>query len=232
VALRLARRAGATGRVLATDLHTRFMAGHGQLNLDVHRRDITTDAIEPGSLDLAHTRNPTVMGAHFTAYDTRAGQASNCTMSGLPADHSVGRGSGPASATPDGGATLPQAHRTETEMTIQSPHPPVPLSGLRLTEFVLAHAAEIGDKPAIIDGATGRTLSYRELTASVGRCATALAHRGVTRGDVLALAGPNSPGYAVVFHAAAVAGAAVSTINPLAPPGRWPASFSIPAPAG
>ncbi len=102
-------------------------------------------------------------------------------------------------------------------MTIHSPHRPVPLSGLRLTEFVLANAAELGDKPAIIDGTTGRAISYRELKASVARCAAALTRRGVTRGDVLALAGPNSPGYAIVFHAAAMAGAAVTTINPLAP---------------
>jgi acyl-CoA synthetase (AMP-forming)/AMP-acid ligase II len=102
-------------------------------------------------------------------------------------------------------------------MIIHSPHRPVPLSGLRLTEFVLANAAELGDKPAIIDGTTGQAISYRELKASVARCAAALTRRGVTRGDVLALAGPNSPGYAVVFHAAAMAGAAVTTINPLAP---------------
>jgi acyl-CoA synthetase (AMP-forming)/AMP-acid ligase II len=102
-------------------------------------------------------------------------------------------------------------------MIIHSPHRPVPLPGLRLTEFVLANAAEFGGKPAIIDGTTGQAISYRELKASVARCAAALTRRGVTRGDVLALAGPNSPGYAVVFHAAAMAGAAVSTINPLAP---------------
>jgi len=102
-------------------------------------------------------------------------------------------------------------------MTIQSPHPPAPLSGLRLTEFVLARAAIFGDKPAIIDGTTGQSISYCELTAAVDRCAAALTRSGVGPGDVLALAGPNCPGYAIVFHAAAVAGAAVSTINPLAP---------------
>jgi len=57
VALWLASRVGATGRVLATDLDTRFVAGHGQPNLDVQRHDITADAIEPGYFDLAHTRN-------------------------------------------------------------------------------------------------------------------------------------------------------------------------------
>jgi acyl-CoA synthetase (AMP-forming)/AMP-acid ligase II len=102
-------------------------------------------------------------------------------------------------------------------MTIHSPQPPVPLSGLRLTEFVLSRAAELGDKPATIDGTTGRVLGYRELRAAIGRCAAVLARRGVAPGDVLALVGPNCPGYAIVFHAAAVAGAVVSTINPLAP---------------
>jgi SAM-dependent methyltransferase len=57
VALWLASRVGATGHVLATDLDTRFVAGHGQPNLDVQRHDITADAIEPGRFDLAHTRN-------------------------------------------------------------------------------------------------------------------------------------------------------------------------------
>jgi SAM-dependent methyltransferase len=57
VALWLAGRVGTTGRVLATDLDARFMTGREQPNLDVQKHDITTDAIEPGSFDLAHTRN-------------------------------------------------------------------------------------------------------------------------------------------------------------------------------
>jgi SAM-dependent methyltransferase len=57
VALWLADRIGPTGRVLATDLDTRFVAGRGQANLDVQTHDITADAIEPGWFDLAHTRN-------------------------------------------------------------------------------------------------------------------------------------------------------------------------------
>jgi acyl-CoA synthetase (AMP-forming)/AMP-acid ligase II len=138
-------------------------------------------------------------------------------MFGVPARASIGgKGSGPLSATGDGGRAV-QVRRTESTMTIRSPHPPVPLSGLRLTEYVLARAAEFGDKPAIIDGVTGRELSYRELKTAIGRCAAELAHQGVGPGDVLALAGPNCPGYCVVFHAAAMAGAAVSTINPVAP---------------
>jgi non-ribosomal peptide synthetase component F len=37
-------------------------------------------------------------------------------------------------------------------------HDPVPLPG-----FLLEHARALGDKPAMVDGPTGRTLSYRQL---------------------------------------------------------------------
>jgi acyl-CoA synthetase (AMP-forming)/AMP-acid ligase II len=109
------------------------------------------------------------------------------------------------------------AHHSIGSMTIQNPSQPVPVSGLRLTQFVLARAAERGGKPAIIDGTTGRVISYGELKAAVDQRASELSQLGVARGDVLALAGPTCPGYAVIFHAAVLAGAAVTTINPLAP---------------
>jgi SAM-dependent methyltransferase len=57
VALWLAAQVGPAGHVLATDLDTRFAAGHAQPNLDVRAHDIAADALEPGSFDLAHTRN-------------------------------------------------------------------------------------------------------------------------------------------------------------------------------
>jgi acyl-CoA synthetase (AMP-forming)/AMP-acid ligase II len=102
-------------------------------------------------------------------------------------------------------------------MIIRSPHPPVPISGLRLTEFVLARAAQFGTKPAIIDGITGQAISYRQLAALVARAAAGLASSGVGPGDVVVLASPNCPEYAIAFHAAVLAGAAVSTVNPLVP---------------
>jgi acyl-CoA synthetase (AMP-forming)/AMP-acid ligase II len=100
---------------------------------------------------------------------------------------------------------------------IRSPHPPVPLSGLRLTEFILGHAAEADRKPAIIDGATGRAISYHDLAADITSAASGLARHGVRRGDVIALVSPNCPEFAIAFHAAVLAGGAVSPVNPLAP---------------
>jgi len=100
---------------------------------------------------------------------------------------------------------------------IRSPHPPVPLSGLRLTEFILAHATEAGRKAAIIDGVNGRTISYQDLAAAIYSAAAGLARHGVGHGDVIALASPNCPEFAIAFHAAVLAGGAVSPVNPLAP---------------
>ena len=50
-----------------------------------------------------------------------------------------------------------------------------------------------GGKPAIIDGATGRVLSYAELATSVRRAAAGLTARGVAKGDVLALCSSQLP---------------------------------------
>ena len=103
-------------------------------------------------------------------------------------------------------------------MVIASPYPDVTVPEQSLTSFVLAGAEEHGEKPAVVDGLTGRTLSYRDLTSEVRRVGEGLRARGVRRGDVLALCCPNSPDFAVAYHAALSVGAVVTTINPLATP--------------
>ena len=72
-------------------------------------------------------------------------------------------------------------------MVISSPYPEVTLPEQSLTSFVLTGAEEHGDKPAIVDGLTGRTLSYRELASEVRRVGSGLRARGVRHGDVLAM---------------------------------------------
>jgi SAM-dependent methyltransferase len=56
VALWLAGQVGGTGQVVATDLDTRFLDGHGQDSLEVRRHDILADPLEEGWFDLAHAR--------------------------------------------------------------------------------------------------------------------------------------------------------------------------------
>jgi len=105
-------------------------------------------------------------------------------------------------------------------MIFTSPLPAVTLPESPLTPFVLARAAELGDKAAFIEGPTGRTVSYRELDDTVRRQAGGWIARGVRKGDVVAVMAPNCPEYAIVFHAVALAGGVVTTINPTYTPGE------------
>jgi SAM-dependent methyltransferase len=52
----LADHVGPTGHVLATDLDTRFLDGHGRANLDVLTHDVVTDPLPDGAFDLVHAR--------------------------------------------------------------------------------------------------------------------------------------------------------------------------------
>ena len=51
-------------------------------------------------------------------------------------------------------------------VVIRSPFPDVEIPDVSLTDFVLARAAELGDKPAFIDAPSGRTISYVQLVGS------------------------------------------------------------------
>jgi 4-coumarate--CoA ligase len=99
-------------------------------------------------------------------------------------------------------------------MVFASPLPDVEIPDVPLTEYVLAHAERLGDKPALIDGASGRTLTYAGLAGAIRSLAGGLAAKGFGRGDVLALMSPNIPEYAVIFHGVATAGGTITTINP------------------
>jgi acyl-CoA synthetase (AMP-forming)/AMP-acid ligase II len=102
-------------------------------------------------------------------------------------------------------------------MIIYSPYDDVELAAVPLHEFVLRGADRRSDRAAIVDGPTGRTLTYAELAGSVRRAAAGLVAHGVAKGDVLALCSPNCPEFAIAYFAALAAGALVTTVNPLAP---------------
>jgi acyl-CoA synthetase (AMP-forming)/AMP-acid ligase II len=104
------------------------------------------------------------------------------------------------------------------ERIIRSDFPDIEIPEVSITEFVLGDAARYGDKPAIIDGASGRTLSYAQLLDQVRRAAAGLAAHGLAKGEVLGIYSPNVPEYAVAFHAVATLGAVATTVNPLYTP--------------
>src|SRR6202165_1651961 len=112
------------------------------------------------------------------------------------------------------------AHGADRDAPVifRSPYPDVDIPDVSLPAFVLAGAAALGSKPALIDGPTGRTLSYADLARSVRQVAASLAHRGFRKGDVFAIYSPNVLEYAVALHAVATLGGIASTANPLSTP--------------
>jgi acyl-CoA synthetase (AMP-forming)/AMP-acid ligase II len=100
-------------------------------------------------------------------------------------------------------------------MIFRSPEPALTVPDMPLTPFLLERAAARGDKPAIIDGSTGRTITCREWAAAVRAAAAGLAARGLRKGEVFAIWSPNVPEYAIAFHAVSLLGAVNTTMNPL-----------------
>ncbi len=100
-------------------------------------------------------------------------------------------------------------------MIFRSPFPDVDIPDVSLTQLVLRKAAELKDKPALIDGPSGRTLTYGQLAGAVKLAAAGLAQRGFQKGDVFAIYSPNLPEYFIAFHAVASLGGISTTVNPL-----------------
>ena len=101
-------------------------------------------------------------------------------------------------------------------MSFRSPHPDVHIPDLPLGDVVLGAALTRAGQPALVDGISGRVITYGELVAQVRGVAAGFAALGIGKGDVVALWSPNSPEFAIVFHAVAKLGAIITTANPVA----------------
>jgi acyl-CoA synthetase (AMP-forming)/AMP-acid ligase II len=100
-------------------------------------------------------------------------------------------------------------------MIIRSTSPDVAIPEVSITEYVFRHAERWGDKAAMIDGPSGRTLTYTQVVDGIRRAATGLHRRGFGKGDVFAIYSPNLPEYPVIFNAVASLGGINTTVNPL-----------------
>ncbi|MBL8179866.1 MAG: AMP-binding protein [Bryobacterales bacterium] len=100
-------------------------------------------------------------------------------------------------------------------MPFRSPYPDVSVPNITLPELLFRDLEEHREKPALIDAASGRTLTYGALHLSSQRFAAALARRGFAKGDRLAILAPNLPEYAVAVQGTMLAGGIVTTLNPL-----------------
>jgi acyl-CoA synthetase (AMP-forming)/AMP-acid ligase II len=100
-------------------------------------------------------------------------------------------------------------------MIFRGPYPDVIVPEVSLTDFIFQSTSIIQNKPALIDGPTGRVLTYGEFENAVRRTAASLAKRGFKKGDVFGIFSTNCPEYAVAFHAIAMLGGVNTTLNPL-----------------
>jgi acyl-CoA synthetase (AMP-forming)/AMP-acid ligase II len=100
-------------------------------------------------------------------------------------------------------------------MIYRSPHPDVDIPDVPLSQFVLERADERADRPALVDGPSGRTLTYAQLADGVRRVGAGLAERGFSKGQVFGIFCPNVPEFALAFHGVISIGGVVTTINSL-----------------
>ena len=99
-------------------------------------------------------------------------------------------------------------------MIYRSPFPDVEIPRVPLHSFLFEHAEHWPRSAALIDGPTGRILTYAQLTTAVRQTAAGLAARGFSKGDVFAIFSPNLPEYAIAFFGVASAGGVNTTVNP------------------
>jgi acyl-CoA synthetase (AMP-forming)/AMP-acid ligase II len=100
-------------------------------------------------------------------------------------------------------------------MIFRGPYPTVTIPEISFTELVLGRARELGSKPALIEGPTGRVITYSQLADSINQVAAGLDQRGFKKGDVFGILSPNVPEYAIIFHAVASVGGINTPVNPL-----------------
>jgi len=100
-------------------------------------------------------------------------------------------------------------------MIFRAPEPALEIPEVALTPWLLESMARRGDKAAFIDGMSGTTLSYADVTRKIRQAAAGLAARGFSKGHVCAIFSPNVPEYAIAFHAVSLLGGINTTISPL-----------------
>jgi acyl-CoA synthetase (AMP-forming)/AMP-acid ligase II len=100
-------------------------------------------------------------------------------------------------------------------MIFRSPSPDVAIPSTSLTPFVLRHARRLAAKPALIDGSSGRCLTYGHLAETIDHVAAGLTRRGFGKGDVFATVCPNLLDFPILFYAVSLLGGTTTMANPL-----------------
>jgi long-chain acyl-CoA synthetase len=87
-------------------------------------------------------------------------------------------------------------------------------TGLLVHKVILESCRRYPQKAALIDASSGRRLSYAEYGETVESVARGLISAGLRPGEVIAIYLPNSWEFCVAYHAATLAGAIPTLLNP------------------
>lgn len=96
----------------------------------------------------------------------------------------------------------------------KSAFPDIVIPDGSLSEFLFAGLDEKADRPAFIEGISGRRISYRELWRGAQAVAAHLTGLGLKRGERVGVLAPNGIDYILAWQGAVLAGGVVTGINP------------------
>ncbi|XP_018830336.1 4-coumarate--CoA ligase 1-like [Juglans regia] len=86
---------------------------------------------------------------------------------------------------------------------------------LPLHSYCFENISEVGSRPCLINGSTGKVYTYYDVDLTSRKVASGLNKLGIRQGDVVMLLLPNSPEFAFVFLGASYLGAITTAANPL-----------------
>lgn len=99
-------------------------------------------------------------------------------------------------------------------MAFVSPHPPIIVPDVSYVDHLLGQFDSFGTRTAVIDGQTGASIAFDELSQRVREAAACFATRGIGRGHVVGILSANDCLYPVAVYGALLAGASVTPISP------------------
>eukprot|EP00252_Welwitschia_mirabilis_P011334 TRINITY_DN2548_c0_g1_i2.p1 TRINITY_DN2548_c0_g1~~TRINITY_DN2548_c0_g1_i2.p1 ORF type:complete len:443 (-),score=-21.63 TRINITY_DN2548_c0_g1_i2:978-2306(-) len=105
----------------------------------------------------------------------------------------------------------------EEEWVFRSRLPDIEIDDhMLLHEYCLLHRIDdLRDRPCLIEGVSGKVLSYGDVESMSRKVCRGLAHKmGLSKGDVMMILLSNSVEFVVSFLGASMAGLAVTTANP------------------
>lgn len=100
-------------------------------------------------------------------------------------------------------------------MRFTSNYPETPIPEVSITDYILSGLPAMGDKPILVDGFSGQSLTAVQLYDQVEKCAAGLAARGFKKGDCWAIYSPNVIYYPVALFGSAKLGVISTLVNPL-----------------